>query len=165
MKILLRLAAFAAVAALGWWLWLFFFPPPENVVRQRLAELARTATFGQSASPATRLAKAHKTVGLFSRDAEIVLEAAGDASHRYSGREEIIEAARIGFAALPALTVEFLDVTVRVAADRQSAELSCTARVRAGDSRDFGVQEMRFLWKKIDGAWLISRAETVKTLS
>ena len=33
------------------------------------------------------------------------------------------------------------------------------------DSKDFGVQEMHFQLKKVDGNWLITRAETVKTLS
>ncbi len=33
------------------------------------------------------------------------------------------------------------------------------------NSKDFGVQEMHFQLKKVDGDWLITRVETVKTLS
>jgi hypothetical protein len=42
--------------------------------------------------------------------------------------------------------------------------VSCTARVNANNSQDFGVQELRFQLRKIEGDWLITRAETVKTL-
>jgi hypothetical protein len=51
-----------------------------------------------------------------------------------------------------------------VAPDKQSAEVTCTAQVNAGDSKDIGIQELRFQLKKIDGDFLITRAETVKTL-
>ena len=70
-----------------------------------------------------------------------------------------------GFTSLPTLNVEFLDATVRLGADKQTADVSCTAKVNAGDRKDYGVQEMHFQWKKVDGDWLIVRAETVKTLS
>ena len=43
--------------------------------------------------------------------------------------------------------------------------MSCTVKVNAGDSKDYGVQELHFQFKKVDGNWLISRVETVKTLS
>jgi hypothetical protein len=36
--------------------------------------------------------------------------------------------------------------------------------VTVGDSKDFGIQELRFQFRKLDGDWLITRAETVKTL-
>jgi len=36
--------------------------------------------------------------------------------------------------------------------------------VTTGDNKDFDVQELKFQLKRIDGDWLITRAETVKTL-
>jgi len=44
MKIAFRILLFAALAALGIWLWTVLFPSPEKVIRQRLMELARTAS-------------------------------------------------------------------------------------------------------------------------
>ena len=35
----------------------------------------------------------------------------------------------------------------------------------AWGSKDFGVQELRFRWKKIDGTWLITKLETIKSLT
>ena len=42
MKIIIRIALLAALAALGIWLWTVLFPRPEKVIRRRLTELART---------------------------------------------------------------------------------------------------------------------------
>ena len=165
MKIIFRLALLAAAVALGFWLWTVFFPSPEKVVRQRIASLAATATFSASDGNITRASKASNLFGYFSTDAEISLEVMGYPAATLSGRDEIREAAARGFAGLTTLKVEFLDVSVRLGPDKQTADVSCTARVNAGDKKDFGVQEMHFHLKKVDGDWLITRAETVKTLS
>ena len=60
--------------------------------------------------------------------------------------------------------MELFDATARIGADKQGAEVTCTARVTVADGKDFGIQELRFRLKKIDGDWLITHADTVKTL-
>ena len=165
MKIAFRFVLLIAIAALGFWLWTVFFPGPEKVIRGKMASLATTATFGSADSNLNRAAKAANLVGYFSDDAQISLDALGHGVRTISGRDEIREASYAGFAALPALKVEFLDVTVRLGADKQTADVSCTARVFAGNSKDYGVQEMHFQFKRVEKNWLISRVETVKTLS
>jgi len=94
-----------------------------------------------------------------------IADATGYPARTLSGRDEIKEAALAGFTGLTQLKVQFLDATVRLGADRQTAEVSCTARVDADDSKDYGVQEIRFHLKKVDGDWLITLAATEKTLS
>jgi len=81
-----------------------------------------------------------------------------------SGRDEIRETAAGGFANVKSLAVRFQDATARVGPDQQHAVVSCTVRVSAGDSQDFGIQELRLQFQKVDGDWLITRVETVKTL-
>lgn len=164
MKIAFRLVLLAAVAALGFWLWVVFFPSPEKLVRQQISSLATTATVGASDSNLVRVGKAQKLASLFAADAQVILDVTGQAARTLSGRDEIRETALGGFVSLTALNVQFLDVTVRLGADQLTAEVSCTVRVTTGDSQDFGVQEMHFQLRKIDGTWLITRAETVKTL-
>jgi hypothetical protein len=164
MRIAIRLVLLAALAGLGFWLWTVFFPSPEKVVLNMISRLAATATFDAGASNLTRAGKASSVVGMFASDAQIILEASGAGARTLSGSDEIREAAIGGFGSLPSLNVRFLDATARVGADRQSAEVNCTAQVRAGDGKDLGVQEVRFQLKKIDGDWRISRVETVKTL-
>ena len=165
MKIIFRLGLLAGVVALGFWLWTVCFPGPEKLIFKKIAGLAATATFNAGDSPLTRAGKAATLVGDFSADAQINFEALGQGVRSLSGRDEIREVAYAGFSSLPGLKVQFLDVTVHLGADQLTAEVRCTARVVVGDSKDYGVQEMRFQLKKTDGAWVISRAETVKTLS
>jgi hypothetical protein len=165
MKILFRFILLAAVLALGWWLWTYFFPAPEKIIRQRLTRLAETCTFAAKDSVFVRATKAQRAVNFFSADAELIIDISGAGGRHSSGRDEITEAAHTGFAVFKSLAVKFLNITVKLAADQQTAEVSCTAEVRFEDSKDFGVQEMRFQFKNVSGNWLITRAETVKTLS
>lgn len=164
MRIVIRLVLLAALAALGWWLWTVCFPSAERVIYKKMASLADTVSFSADAGNLTRAAKASNFIGYFSVDAEIAVDTPELGAHTLSSRDDIREAGNGAFAALPGLKVSFLDTTVAVAADKQSAEVSCTVKVVVGGEKDYGVQEMHFQFKKIDGDWLITRAETVKTL-
>ena len=164
MKIAIRIVLLALLVGLGFWLWTVLFPSPEKVVLKKISNLAATATINSGDSSIARLGKVSNLISYFSPDAEISYDVPGLGGRSLTGRDEIRETAAGGFAAATSLKVQFLDATARVAADRQSADVSCTARVSTGDSKDFGVQEMRFQFKKIDGDWLITKAETVKTL-
>src|ERR1019366_5029129 len=135
MKIAFRLALLALAAGLGFWLWTILFPSPEKVVLKKVADLAATATIK-----------------------------AGDGTRTLSGRDELRETAAGAFTQLSSVNVQFFDATAKVTADKQSAVVTCTARVSVGDGKDFGIQELRVQFKKIDGDWRITRAETVKTL-
>jgi hypothetical protein len=165
MKPAFRLLLLAAVAGLGFWLWTVFFPSPEKVVQKEIAGLAATATLKAGDSNLIRAAKAANLAGLFATNAQIILNVPDLPNRTLSGREEIRETALGGFANITTLNVRFLDVTVRIGADKQTADVDCTGEVNAGDKRDFGVQELHFQLKKIDGNWLITLVETVKTLS
>jgi hypothetical protein len=164
MKIFQRLIWLAVLGGVGWWLWTLCFPSPEKQVLKQVARLAASANIAVGDGPITRASKAVSVSSEFATDAEIALDAPGVGPHNLSGREEIHAAALGGFSSLSALHVQFRDATAKVGADRQSAEVDCTAEVSAGDNHEFGVQELRFQFKKIDGDWLITRAETVKPL-
>lgn len=164
MKIAFRLVVFAALAGLGFWLWTVLFPSPEKVVLKKVASLAANANISPADGNISRAAKASSVISAFANDAEIVFDVAGVGSHTMSGRDEIREAALGGFANVQSLKVRFMDANARVGADKQTAQVTCTAQVSTGDSRDFGIQELRFQLKKIEGDWLITKVETVKTL-
>ena len=165
MKTAFRLVFLAAVAILGFWLWTILFPSPEKVVLKKISSLAATATVNVHDSNLIRAAKAANLVDFFTTDAEIILNVPDLPNRTLSGREEIQETALAVFANVKTLNVQFLDVTARIGADKQAADVSCTVKVNTGDSKDYGVQELHFQFKKVDGTWLISRVETVKTLS
>lgn len=164
MKIAIRLGLLVAAVAIGVWLWTILFPSVEKVIHKRMTTLAETATFDASANNINRATKALNFIGYFSADAEIFVDLPGLGSHTFSGRDEIRETANGGFATIPGLKTTFLDQTIRVSADKQTADVSCTVRVFIGGDKDSGFEEMHFQWVKKEGVWLIKRAETVKTL-
>jgi SnoaL-like domain len=165
MKTAFRLIFLTAVAVLGFWLWTILFPSPEKVVLKKMSSLAGTATVGTQDSNLLRAAKAANLVDFFTTDAEIILNVPDLPNRTLSGRDEIRETALAVLANVKTLNVQFLDVTAQIGPDKQTADVSCTVKVNAGDSKDYGVQELHFQFKKVDGTWLISRVETVKTLS
>ena len=164
MKIVVRLVLLAAAAGLGFWLWTVLFPSPEKVVLNKIANLAATATVSAGDGNITRATKVSDLNSYFSTDAEISYDVTEFGAHTLSGRDELREIAAGAFTQLSAVNVQFFDATARVGADKQSAEVTCTARVSVGDGKDFGIQELRIQFKKIDGDWRITRAETMKTL-
>jgi len=164
MKIALRVTLLAILGGLGCWLWTIFFPNPEKIVLGRVSSLAATATISAGDGAITRATKVSNFIGYFSTDAVISYDVAGFGARSLSGLDEIRETAAGGFGGVSSLKVQFQDATARVNPDKQGAEVNCTVRVSTGDSKDFGIQELRLQFKKIGGDWLITRAETVKTL-
>ena len=164
MKIAMRLVLLVMLGALGFWLWTVLFPSPEKAVLKQVSSLAATATVGAGDGSITRAIKVSSVIGYFSTNAEIHYDVPGMGSRTITGRDEIREIAAGGFTSVHALKVQFQDATAKVAPDKQSAEVNCTATVSAPDSKDFGIQELNFQFKKIDGDWLITRVDTVKTL-
>jgi hypothetical protein len=63
---------------------------------------------------------------------------------------------------LSSLQVEFPDVSVTVAPDRQSAVADVAVKVQAAGEKDSNVQEVKFTFQKIGGDWLITRVESVR---
>ena len=80
-------------------------------------------------------------------------------------REEITQAALIGRSRAGGLQVKFPDINITVAPDKQSAVADLTVEANISGEHDSMVQEMKFTLQKTDGQWLITRVETVRTLS
>ena len=67
--------------------------------------------------------------------------------------------------AVSSLKVEFPDMNITVGPDKLSAVAEVVVQVQAAGNKDYYVQEMKFTFQKIGGDWLITRVETVRTLS
>jgi hypothetical protein len=165
MKIVFRILLFAALAALGIWLWTVLFPSPEKVIRRRLTELARTVSSSSNEGDLTRLAAARSVAGFFSTNVELNVALPELDRHNSVDREEITQAALFARSKAGGLKVKFPDINITVAPGRQSAEVDLTVIATVTGERDSFVQEMKFTLHKIDGQWLITRVETVRTLS
>jgi len=159
-----RTLLLAGLITLGLWGWRAWFPSPQQVIRKRLAELAQAASFSSNEAPLAKLAAVQKLPAFFTAEVEITVEAPGRSQQTFHGRDELLQAALGARSALSGLNVEFLDVNVSVGPDQESATANLTAKAKV-PGEDFMVQELKFTLKKIQGAWLILRVETVKTLS
>ena len=165
MKIVFRIVLVAALAALGIWLWAALFPSPEKVIRKRLVELARTASSSSGESDLAQLAAARNVAGFFSTNVELNVELPGLGQRNSMDREEITQAALMARSRAVGVQVKFPDINIAVAPDKQSAVADLTVQANVSGERDQFVQQMKFTLKKIDGQWLITRVEPVRTLS
>jgi hypothetical protein len=164
MKIVFRIVLLAALAALGVWLWTVLFPNPENVVRKRLAELARTVSSSPNESDLARLASARSVAGFFAANVELNVDLP-ELGQRTMDREEITQVALMARSRAGGVQVKFPDINITVAPDKQSAVADLTVETNVSGERDSVVQEMKFTLRKTDGQWLITRVETVRTLT
>lgn len=165
MKIISRILASLALLALALWLWSVLFPGPEKIIRKRLAAVAEAASFGANEGPLSTAGNAAKLASYFSLDAQVTLDTPGQGQYSLNGRDEIQQAALGARSAIGSLAVQFVDVNMTFAEDKESATVDLTARGKVRGESNYYVQEMKFILKKIDRQWLIVRAETVKTLS
>jgi hypothetical protein len=166
MKIFFRIALLAVVVAAGVWLWTVFFPSAEKIIRRQLAEIAGDASFNSNESPLIGIAHARKLAGFFSPDVTVKLDAPLNLQRVFESRDDIAQVALAARSLLGGgLKVEFLDVNVTVAKDKQTAVADLTARVKTGGSPDVIVQEVKFRLQKTDGQWLITRVETIRPFS
>jgi len=155
----------ATLVVVAVWLYSVFFPSPERLIRARLAQLAKSASFGRNESPVAILANSQRVANFFTADVEIRVDLPGRSAATLSGREEVRERTMAVRSIVGGLQVEFLDINLAIAPDKQSAEANLTLKGRIAGEKDLVVQELKFLLNKIEGDWKIKRVETVKTLS
>ena len=157
--VLLVLAVALLVLAYRHW-----FPNEEQRIRRMLSDVAREACIPANPKPLGNLAAAQKLASFFSPEVEIHVDAPSYGQHTLMGRDEIMQAVLAARANLKNLKVEFLDPNVALDASQESATVELTAKVTHTGERDFGVQELKFQMKRLDGQWRINRVETVRTL-
>ena len=165
MKTVFRFVLLAALVALGVWLWFVLFPSPEKIIHQRLTELARTASFSSGEGNLARLAAAQTLAGFCATNVEVDINVPGRVQHTLVGRDEIKEVALGVRTRLSGLKVTFPDINIAVAPDKQSAVVDLTIEANIAGEHEPIVQEMKFTFQKTDDGWLITRVETVRTLS
>jgi hypothetical protein len=165
MKIVIRCVMLAALVGLGVWLYTILFPGPEKAIRKRLAKVAQLASIKPDQGLISRGASIQELANCFDSKIEITLNLRGGAEHSVTGRDGIIEVAKLAHARFRMLQIDFLDMNVTLSPDKESATVHLTAKGSSSEERDFQVQEFKFTLKKINGEWLIISVETIRTLS
>jgi hypothetical protein len=161
---LVRGVVLAVLVVAGVWGWRILFPSPEQAIRKRLIEIARVASFSGNEGALTKLSKVQKLSTFCTSDVQITVEVPGRSAQSLNGREEVLQAAAGVRSVMGSLKVEFLDTTVTVQPGQPIAFAHLTLKCNVSGEPDFLVQELKLTFKKTNGDWLISRAETVKTL-
>jgi hypothetical protein len=165
MKLFWRLAFFAAVMALGLWLWTAFFPAPEKAIRRRLEKLAADVSFTAGQGNFLRLAGGESVARFFSTNIEVNINVPGHEQVTFASRAEITQAALGIRERLKSLSVKFPDVNVALAPDKKSAVADVTLEAAVSGESDTIVQELKISFQKIEGVWLITRIETVRAVA
>jgi hypothetical protein len=148
---------------LGFGAWRWLAPSQEEVIRNRLKEMARLASFNSNEGALAKAFNAQKLSSFCTPDVELAVSAAGF-QQTINGRDEILGAALRTRSTLGSLQVELPDILVTIAPDKQSAVAEITARAKIGGEKDFDVRELKCALKKLDGAWLVSRVESERSL-
>jgi len=165
MKIVLRLVLLAAAAAVCAWFWTLLFPSPEKMIRKQLALVAAEASFQTGENPLITANRAENFASRFGTNVEININLPEHGQDGFVGRAEITQAVAGMRSSVSSLKVEFLDMNVTVDPEKQSATANLTVKAQSAYDKNFIVQEMKIFFQKIEGGWLITRVETIRTLS
>jgi hypothetical protein len=164
LKRILLIVTVVGGALLGTWLFRILFPGDERLIRQLIAQVADAVSIKPNEHPLVKLGAANKLGNFFSEHAVISYDAVGLDSRTINGREELIQIAAAARANLQNADIRLLDVYVLIDADKQSASANVVASATINGSKEPLVQEFKITLKKFDGDWLITRADSVRTL-
>jgi len=146
-----RIVLLAALGALGYWAWSLVFPSPEKVIRRRLAELARTASFSANEGAIAKGWNVTLLADYFTLDVQVTID--------------VLQAALGARQTVSSLKIDFPDIQVAVAPGKDSAVVNLTARGKVTGQKEFYLQELQLRLLKVKRDWLIDKIVTVRTLS
>jgi len=152
-----------ALLALGWWGWSAWFPNPRQAIRNRLNQAASLASFTRGEGNIKRALSLQKLSGCFTEDAQITVDIPGVENHTFT-RSELMESGMALKSMAYGLKAELIDVNIELGAGHDSALVDLTLKAKLGNEPEPIWQELKFNLKKINGDWLISRVDTIKTL-
>jgi hypothetical protein len=165
MKIAVQLFLVAVAVVAGICLWPIIFPSPQHIIRARLNEMARDASFNDGQSALSGYLAAQKVGGFFSTNVQVVLNDPGTLVDTLTGRDQIIQTMIGIHESVNNFKVDFPDINVTVAPDKSSATADLTIRAQVGGKDDSMAEEMKLTFEKIDGQWLITYVQTVSVLT
>lgn len=161
MKLLRPALQLFILGGLAFVIWYYFFPPPERVIRQSLADLAAEVSESPQGNIA-RVANVNSIASHFHPEVVLDLSGFGRGVETISSRGELQRMAMAARQNLESLDVKFNNVHVQVAPDRQSARVNLTAVVRIQDLRDPAVQDIVISFENHEGDWLIRGIQPVQ---
>lgn len=161
-----RLTIIVAIAAGAWFGWAWLFPSDERQIRAVLERIAEgvSAMDDEQGSGLDAMARLAALQDEFAPTATIDAAPPFD---RVNGRQALIAAALRVRGATGQLEIEFADVTIDVAADRQTATAAVTAEAQfdAPDGgRTLDARELAMTFTRLDDRWVIATVVLMETL-
>lgn len=163
MKSIRTIITLFAVAAIGFGIFYWLFPPPEKVIRKRLTKLAEAINSRPEGNIAT-MANINRIGSFFHPNVSISVEGYGADLGSVSGRGELQQAALAARQRVGSISVEFYNVEIMVAPGKTNAVVTATAIIKLNDDANAQVQDLEFAWEKYDRDWLIRSATPSKSL-
>jgi hypothetical protein len=153
--------ALGLLGVIGWGVWRLF-PPPEKVIRERIARIGGLVSLQPNESTLARVAKVEQIAGLLAPDLTVSLEgAAGELGHSAS-RDSFLEALRAARLQARQLTVRVLEVNFESPPANDQAVTKMIVAADVNGEANSVVQELRVTWRRVERAWLVAGIETVK---
>jgi hypothetical protein len=141
-----------------------YWPSDEREIRRHLSNLAEVLSSPGNESEVAHLTRVAALREYFAPEVKIQL-----GGEQIVSREALM--ALVGRWTPPpgGVVVEFVDVTVTLAGDHQSADISLTAKASAGNSRNgestVDAREAALEMRNADGDWVITSVEARETLA
>ncbi len=148
-------------ALLAVWLVYHWFPNEDRIIRQRFQQLAQLASTRPDESRFKRLANARRIADFFSQDA--ILHFTNPGPELIDGRQQLLQTAITAKLNVRQARIQFLDLRVERGADGVSATVDLTVLADVNDEKNAVAQEVRFTLAKIEGEWLLTRMDPVKS--
>ena len=150
------------LAAGGYALWRWLYPPDAVVIRRVVLEAMQAASWEKQGGRLQALAAANRLASLCTQDVEILLETRGVHSRRLRGRDDLREAALGARTQVAWLRLELDDLEVTILEPGVSAGVLVASTVEASRVREPILQDYKLDMQKVDGDWRIARVEPVK---
>ena len=152
-----------AVAAIGFGLYYWLFPPPEKVIRKNLSQLAESISSRPEGNIST-MANVNRIGSFFHPNVSISVEGFGPVAGSVHGRGELQQIALAARQQLRSISVEFYNINVTIGPTETNAAATATALVKVNDDPNANLQELELAFEKLDRDWLIRSATPSKAL-
>jgi hypothetical protein len=163
LKSLRTIITVVALAAIGFGIYYWLFPPPEKVIRRRLTKLAAAISARPQGNIAT-VANVNRIGSFFHPNVSISVEGYGAELGSVQGRGELQQTALAARQRVGSISVEFYNINIIVGPSETNATVTTTAIIKLNDDANANVQEVQLTFEKLDRDWLIRSAAPAKSL-
>jgi hypothetical protein len=163
LKSLRTIITIVALAAIGFGIYYWLFPPPEKVIRKRLTKLAEAISARPQGNIAT-IANVNRIGSFFHPNVSISVEGYGAELGSVQGRGELQQTALAARQRVGSISVEFYNINITVRPSQTNATVTATAIIKLNDDANANVQEVQINFEKVDRDWLIRSASPSKSL-